>query len=164
MTAKTENTAQLEQVQPLALWNMNQQDYPQDVCVPQLVAMQATMTPDAIALTSGKQVLSYEELNRQANQLGHYLQTLGVHEGTLIGLCVERSLDMVVGLLGILKAGAAYVPFDPDYPTERLSFMLQDASIPILLTQQHLTARFQPSKTKIICLDSDKALLKQQNI
>ena len=160
MTAKTENTTHSEQIQPLALWN----GYPQDNCVPQLVAMQAAMTPDAIALTSGKQVLSYGELNRQANQLGHYLQMLGAHEGTLVGLCVERSLDMVIGLLGILKAGAAYVPFDPDYPTERLSFMLQDASIPILLTQQHLRARFQPTQTKVICLDADRALLNQQSI
>jgi amino acid adenylation domain-containing protein len=164
MTAKTENTAQLEQIQPLTLWNRDQRDYPRNVCVPQLVAMQAAITPDAIALTAGDHVLSYGELNRQANRLGHYLQSLGVHEGTLIGLCVERSLDMVVGLLGILKAGAAYVPLDSDYPIERLSFMLQDASIPILLTQQHLADRFQHSETKIICLDSDGALLKQQSI
>ena len=164
MTAKTENTAQLEQVQPLALWNMNQQDYPQDACVPQLVAMQAAMTPDAIALTSGKQVLSYEELNRQANQLGHYLQTLGAREGTLVGLCVERSLDMVVGLLGILKAGAAYVPLDPSYPIERLSFMLQDARVPVLITQQLLAERLHLARTKIICLESHKSLLNQQNI
>ncbi|HEY6285710.1 MAG TPA: non-ribosomal peptide synthetase [Ktedonobacteraceae bacterium] len=164
MTPKTENTAQLEQIQPLALWNMNQRDYPLDICVPQLVAMQSAMTPDAIALTSGKQTLSYGELNRKANQLGHYLKTLGAHEGTLIGLCVERSLDMVVGLLGILKVGAAYVPLDPDYPTERLSFMLQDSRVPILITQRRLAARFLPAQTKIICLDSDKTQLNQQNI
>jgi len=164
MTAKTENTAQLEQIQPLALWNRDQRDYPLNICVPQLVAMQAAITPDAIALTAGEHVLSYGELNRQANQLGHYLQSLGVREGTLIGLCVERSLNMVIGLLGILKAGAAYIPFDSDYPIERLSFMLQDASIPILLTQQHLATRFQHSETKIICLDSDQALLLQQSI
>lgn len=164
MAAKAEKTAQLEQLLPPTRWNMNQRDYPLNLCVPQLVALQAAITPDAIAITSGQQFLSYGELNRQANQLGHYLQTLGVHEGTVIGLCVERSLDMVVGLLGILKAGAAYVPLDPDYPAERLSFMLQDARIPILLTQQHLTTRLQLSKTMIICLDSDEELLKQQNI
>lgn len=164
MTAKTENKAQLEQIQSLALWNRDQRDYPLNDCVPQLVAMQAAITPDAIALTAGEHVLSYGELNRQANQLGQFLQSLGVHEGTLIGLCVERSLNMVVGLLGILKAGGAYVPFDSNYPTERLTFMLQDASIPILLTQQHLAARFQHSETKIICLDSDEVLLKQQSI
>src|SRR6266852_1679959 len=164
MTSKTENTAQLEHIQPMTLWNMNQRDYPLDVCVSQLVAMQAAMTPDAIALTSGKQTLSYGELNRKANQLGHYLQTLGAREGTLIGLCVERSLDMVVGLLGILKVGAAYVPLDPDYPTKRLSFMLQDARVPILITQLRLAARFPPAQTKVICLDSDKMQLNQQNI
>jgi len=164
MAAKTENKAHLEQIRPLAPWNRDQRDYPLNICVPQLVAMQAAITPDAIALTAGECVLSYGELNRQANRLGRYLQSLGVCEGTLIGLCLERSLDMVIGLLGILKAGAAYIPFDSDYPTERLSFMLQDASIPILLTQQHLAARFQHSETKIICLDSDKDLLEQQSI
>jgi non-ribosomal peptide synthetase component F len=136
MTARTGNSAQLGQIQSLALWNITQRDYPLDSCVPQLVARQAAMTPDAIAIISGEQTLSYGELNRQANQLGHYLQTLGAREGTLVGLCVERSLDMVVGLLAILKAGAAYLPLDPSYPTERLSFMLQDARVPVLITQQ----------------------------
>jgi amino acid adenylation domain-containing protein len=158
------NSAQLEHFQSLALWNMNLRDYPLDACVPQLVAIQAAMTPDAIALTSGKQTLSYGELNRKANQLGHYLQMLGAHEGTLIGLCVERSLGMVVGLLGILKVGAAYVPLDADYPTERLSFMLQDARVPILITQQRLAARFPLAQTKLICLDSDKTQLNQQSM
>ena len=99
MTAKTGNVAQLEPIQPSAVWNITRRDYPLDACIPQLVARQAAMTPDAIALRSGKQTLSYAELNERANQLGHYLQTLGAREGTLIGLCVERSLDMVVGLL-----------------------------------------------------------------
>ncbi len=98
MTAKTENSAQLGQIQSLALWNITQRDYPLDACIPQLVAIQAATTPDAVALVSGEQTLSYGELNKQANQLAHYLQTLGVREGTLVGLCVERSLDMVVGL------------------------------------------------------------------
>ena len=176
MSVKTGNAAQLEQVgvdegdvqedgrQPLAVWNVTLHDFPMDACVPQLVARQAAMSPDAIALISGKQTLSYKELNSQANQLAHYLQTLNVRAGTLVGLCVERSLDMVVGLLGILKAGAAYVPLDPSYPTERLSFMLQDAQVSVLVTQQRMAARLQPVHTKIICLDADISLLNQQHI
>jgi amino acid adenylation domain-containing protein len=164
MIAKTEKAAQLEQTQPSAVWNITQRDYSLDACVHQLVARQAAMTPGAVALKSGQQTLSYAELNRQANQLAHYLQTLGAREGVLIGLCVERSLDMVVGLLAILKSGAAYVPLDPDYPTGRLSFMLQDAGVPILITQQHLVARFNPVQTKIISLDADKTLLNDQNL
>jgi amino acid adenylation domain-containing protein len=163
MIAKTEHTTHLVQIQPSPGWNITQRDYSLDACIHQLVATQAAMTPDAVALISGKQSLSYAELNSQANQLSHYLQSLGAREGTLIGLCVERSLDLVVGLLAILKAGAAYVPLDPDYPTGRLSFMLQDARVPILVTQQRLVARFNPLQTKIICLDADKSLLSEQN-
>jgi len=103
MTAKTGNSARLGQIQSLALWNNTQRDYPLDACVPQLVARQAAMTPDAIALISGEQTLSCGELNRQANQLGHYLQTLGAREGTLVGLCVERSLDMVTDCKDLLE-------------------------------------------------------------
>jgi amino acid adenylation domain-containing protein len=164
MTTRTGNSAQLGQIQLTAPWNITQRDYPLDACVPQLVARQAAMTPDAIALISGEQTLSYGELNRQANQLGHYLQTLGAREGTLVGMCVERSLDMVVGLLGILKAGAAYLPLDPSYPIERLSFMLQDARVPVLITQQLLAERLHLARTKMICLESHKSLLNQQNI
>ncbi len=172
MAANIGNVAQLghidgdvqEDRHPPAVWNMTQHDFHLNACIPQLVARQAAMTPEALALISGKQTMSYRELNRQANQLGRYLQTLGVRAGTLIGLYVERSLDMVVGLLGILKAGATYVPLDPNYPTERLSFMLQDARVPILLTQQRLAARLDPAQTKMICLDTDKSLLNQQSI
>src|SRR6266581_9135916 len=105
--------------QQLATWNATEQEYPTDVCVQQLIARQATATPDAVALVANGQALSYHELNQRANQLAHYLQTLGVGPNVLVGLCVERSLDMVVGMLSILKAGGAYVPLDPAYPAER---------------------------------------------
>src|SRR5437588_6635773 len=108
----------------LAAWNTTQQDYPCNVCVPQLVALQAAATPEAVALVAGNQRLSYRELNQRASQLAHYLQTLDVGPNVLVGLCIERSLDLVVGLLGILKAGGGYVPLDPTYPPERLTFML----------------------------------------
>ena len=94
----------------IVAWNATQQDYPTGACVHHLVAQQATTTPDAVALVEGEQVLTYREPDQQANQLAHYLQTLGVCPNTLVGLCVERSFNLVVGLLGILKAGEAYVP------------------------------------------------------
>jgi len=153
---------EMEQKQ-LAAWNATQQDYPRVACVPQLVAVQAAATPDAVALVVGSQVLSYTELNRRANQLAHYLQALGVGPNALVGLCIERSLDMVVGLLGILKAGGAYVPLDPTYPIDRLTFMLEDAQVPVLVTQQHQAARLHVEKAQIVCLDADAAILAQQN-
>ncbi len=147
--------------QLLANWNATQQDYPRDACVPQLVAMQAAATPGAVALVEGDQVLSYEILNQRANQLAHYLQTLGVGPDTLVGLCMERSLDMVVGLLGILKAGGAYVPLDPNYPPTRLEFMLEDARVPVLVTQQRIVAHLPTSRARIVCLESNPALAAQ---
>src|SRR6266700_5577426 len=139
----------------LAAWNATQQDYPRDACVPQLVAGQAAATPDAVALVVGNQMLSYQQLNKRANQLAHSLQTLGVGPNVRVGLCVERSLDMVVGLLGILKAGGAYVPLDPSYPPDRLAFMIRDTQAPVLVTQNHLTSRLPTEDTQLICLDSD---------
>ena len=142
-------------------WNATQQDYPRDLCVPELIAMQAAAAPDAVALVEEDQVLSYQALNQQANQLAHYLQTLGVGPDTLVGLCMERSLDMVVGLLGILKTGGAYVPLDPNYPSTRLAFMLEDAQVPVLVTQHRLTAHLPTSHARIVCLDCDPALTAQ---
>ena len=135
-----------------------------DACIPQLVAMQAAATPDAVALVAGDQILSYRELNQRANQLAHYLQALGVRPNALVVLCVERSLDMVVGLLGILKAGGAYVPLDPTYPPERLAFMLRDAQAPVLVTQQSLATRLPTQEAQVVCLDGDAAVLAQQSI
>lgn len=152
-----------EQLQ-LTAWNATRQDYPQNLCVPQLVAKQASAAPDAVALVAGDQELSYKELNRRANQLAHYLQTLGVGPNVLVGLCVERSPDMVVGLLGILKAGGAYVPLDPSYPIERLTFMLADAHTPVLVTQRFLAERLAMQGTQIVCMDADAATLARQSV
>src|SRR5579863_1588008 len=151
--------------QQLAAWNATQQNYPTGACVPHLMARQTTATPDGIALGMGEQTLTYRELNQRANQLAHYLQSLGIGPNVLVGLCVERSFDLVVGLLGILKAGDAYVPLDSAYPPERLAFMLRDAEAPILVTQQHLASRFANLDTRphVICLDADAALLARQS-
>jgi amino acid adenylation domain-containing protein len=151
-----------ENVQRLGIGSITQQDYPRDICVPQLVGTQAATRPNAMALVVGDQALSYRELNRRANQLAHYLQKLGVGPNVLVGLCVERSFEMVVGLLGILKAGGTYVPLDPDYPPERLNFMLEDAQPPVLVTRQRQTSRLVVPQTSIVCLDADAGLLAQQ--
>lgn len=147
--------------QQLAAWNATRRAYSRDACVPQLVALQALATPDAIALVSGEQMLNYYDLNRRANQLAHHLNTVGVGPNVLVGLCVERSLDMVVGLLGILKAGGAYVPLDPSYPADRLAFMIHDTQAPVLVTQTQLISRLPTGDAQLICMDSDAAKLAQ---
>lgn len=142
--------------QQLFEWNATQQDYPKDLCLPQLVAQQSMTTPDAMALIANDHTLSYKDVNEQANQLAHYLQKLGVGPGVLVGCCIERSPEMVVGLLGILKAGGAYVPLDPSYPSERLAFMLSDTRIALLVTQQQLRAQLPALDTvQFVLLDSD---------
>jgi amino acid adenylation domain-containing protein len=108
-------------------------------------------------------------LNRRANQLAHHLRALGVGPDVLVGLCVERSLEMVIGLLGILKAGGAYLPLDPEYPQARLSFMLQDSQVPVLLTQSHILPyssfmqSTQPSSFYVLCLDADWPSIEQES-
>ena len=98
------------------------------------------------------QELTYQQLNERANQLAHYLRTLGVGPDTLVAIAVERSLEMIIGLLGILKAGGAYVPLDPTYPQERLQFMLEDTKAPILITQTHLNETFRDYSGTILNL------------
>ncbi|MEA5498288.1 non-ribosomal peptide synthetase [Limnoraphis robusta Tam1] len=113
------------------------------------------LTPDAVAVVFEEKKLTYRELNVKANQLAHYLQTLGVKPEVLVGICVKRSLEMIVGILGILKAGGAYVPLDPTYPKERLAFMLEDSSVRVLLTQQKLVEKLPANSARVICLYSD---------
>ena len=115
----------------------------------------ARHTPDAVALLAEREQLSYGELNRAANRLAHYLIEQGVGPEHRVGLCLERSPQMVIGLLAILKAGAAYVPFDPAYPSERLAFMFSDAAPTMLLTQSSLMAGLPTNEAQICCLDTD---------
>jgi amino acid adenylation domain-containing protein len=131
------------------------QDYPSPVCIPQLVTLQAAAKPGATALISGNQVLSYGELNRRSNQLAHYLQAVGVRQGMIVGLCIERSIDMVIGLLGILKSGGAYLPMDPSYPPARLAFMLEDSQAVVLVSHQKLAADLPIKNIHVVCLDAD---------
>lgn len=152
-----------ERQQMLVEWNATQTSYPKDQCIHQLFEEQVERTPKAVAVIFEDQHLTYQQLNRRANQLAHYLQKLGVGPDVLVGLCVERSLDMVVGLLGILKAGGAYVPLDPGFPAERLIFMLEDAQVSILVTQQRLSGHLLSPQAKVVCLDTDQAMLAQQS-
>ncbi|NEP88102.1 MAG: amino acid adenylation domain-containing protein [Okeania sp. SIO2C2] len=147
--------AELEQI--LVEWNNTKTDYPNDKCIHQLFEEQVEKTPDAIAVVFKEQKLTYSQLNRKANQLAHYLQKLGVVSESLVGICVERSLEMVVGLLSILKAGGAYVPLDPNYPTSRLNYMVEDAQLSILLTQEKWQQDLPQTAAQVICLESDKA-------
>ncbi|ALF53778.1 PscJ [Nostoc piscinale CENA21] len=144
----------LEQHQLLREWNDTAVVYPQHLCIHELFEQQVAKTPDAVAVEFANQQLTYEQLNAKANQLAHYLRSLGVEPEVLVGICVERSLDMIIGLLAILKAGGAYIPLDPNYPSERIAYILEDTQAPVLLTQTSLLAAMLQHQAKIICLDN----------
>src|SRR5262249_41417972 len=121
--------------------------------LPTLFAAQAARTPDAVAVVFGDARLSYRELDVRANQLAHHLRSLGVGPEVVVALCLERSPEMVVGLIAILKAGGAYLPLDPAYPRERLAFMLADAGAPVLVTHSTLRDRLPAHGTHVVALD-----------
>ncbi|MGB8645079.1 MAG: amino acid adenylation domain-containing protein [Anaerolineae bacterium] len=135
-------------------WNDTAAPYRQDECIHQLFEAQVARTPHAVALSYQGDTLTFDALNRRANLLAHFLIEQQVGPEVCVGLCVERSLDMLVGVLGILKAGGAFVPIDPDYPPERLAMMLQDSGAPVLVTQQHLTSRLPVMAAQVVCLDT----------
>ncbi|MCP5051831.1 MAG: amino acid adenylation domain-containing protein, partial [bacterium] len=141
--------------QQLLEWNHPVSGLTISKTVVDLFREQVEKTPDHMAVVFEDQALSYRELNTRSNRLAHYLIALGVRSETLVGICVERSLEMATGVLAILKTGAAYVPLDPDYPPARLRFMIEDSSMPVLLTQGHLQERLPTSTAKIVCLDTD---------
>lgn len=134
-------------------FNNTEAGYPDDKCLHELFESQAEKTPDAVAVMFEDDHLTYRELNRRSNQLGHYLRNRGVQPGSLVGICMERSFDMIIGLLGVLKAGGAYVPLDPEYPEERLAFMMTDAQTPVLLSQKAIAANLPDTAAHIICTD-----------
>ena len=152
-----------ERNQLLVEWNDTVADYPRDRCVHELFEAQVERTPDAIALLSDDQQLTYRELNKRANQLARYLRSKGVGPEVPVGLCVTRSAELVVSILGILKAGGAYVPLDANYPRQRLEFMLQDAGIGILITNQDLTEQLPNILPEVVCLRSTAASLAKQS-
>ena len=145
-----------------------QREYP-NACIQELFERQVGKTPDAVALVFEDRQLTYRELNARANQVAHCLRRRGVGPETLIAICAERSLEVVIGLVGILKAGAAYLPLDPTYPAERIAFMLDDSIVPVLLTQTSISTGplsfvVNGSSTReTICLDSDWKMIAQES-
>jgi amino acid adenylation domain-containing protein len=138
----------------LLLWNDTAVEYP-DACLQELLAAQAERTPDAVAVVFEGERLTYAGLHREAGRLAAHLRSLGVGPEVLVGIAAERSLEMIVGLLGILQAGGAYVPIDPGYPAERLAGMIEDAGVPVLLTQSHLLDRLPEHGAWVVLLDQE---------
>jgi amino acid adenylation domain-containing protein len=143
-----------ERNQLLVEWSGDRTTYPRESCIQELFEAEVERTPEAVAVIFRNQQLTYRELNERANQLAHYLRGLGVGPESLVGICIERSVELIVGLLGIVKAGAAYAPFEPNYPAERLAFMLEDSAAPVLLTQKKFVG-ILPATSRIVCLDTE---------
>ncbi|MCP3140550.1 non-ribosomal peptide synthetase [Pyxidicoccus xibeiensis] len=151
-----------EERQLLADFRGSDEAYPRDVCLHSLIEAQVERTPDAEAVRFEGEALTYAQLDARANQLAHHLRSLGAGPESLVGVCLERSLEMVVALLGVLKSGAAYVPLDPSYPRERLTWMLEDTAAPVLLLQEHLRGVLPPHSSQVLCLDSEWATVARQ--
>ncbi|PTL74929.1 non-ribosomal peptide synthetase, partial [Vitiosangium sp. GDMCC 1.1324] len=143
----------------LVEWNDLPLDYPREATLHELFEAQAERTPHAEALVDGARALTYAELNARANQLAHSLRALGVGPETPVGICSRRSADLVVGLLGILKAGGLYVPLDPAYPRERLGFIIEDAQLRFLVAQSTVTDSLPPHSAHVLLLDKDSEVL-----
>ena len=156
--------AETERQQLLFEWNNTRINSFQKACIHRLSEAQVAKTPDAVAVQFECQSLTYRELNGRANQLAHYLHSFGVKPDAIVGVYMQRSLDAIVGILGVLKAGGAYLPLDPNYSKERLAFMLEDAEVRVLLTQAELKAEtLAQNNISVICLDADWQTIAQQN-
>ncbi|MBD0385366.1 MAG: amino acid adenylation domain-containing protein, partial [Nostoc sp. C3-bin3] len=138
----------------LETWQQIHSHYPQDKCLHQLFEAQVAQNPNAVAVVFADESLTYHQLNQRANQLAHHLRSLGIGAQTKVGLCVERSIEMVVAILSILKAGGTYVPIDPTYPQQRSVFILEDAQVELLLTQSQLLEKFTNCPTQVLVLDT----------
>jgi non-ribosomal peptide synthetase component F len=146
----------LQEQQLLNKFNDTELPYSRQDTIIDLFELQVETAPDNIALEFEEQYLSYRQLNERANQLGHYLRGKGVKEDTLVPICMGRSVEMVVGILGVLKAGAAYVPIDPEYPTERINYMLLDTAAKLLLSSKESCSKLKPEKEiEVINVDAD---------
>ncbi|HEX7243842.1 MAG TPA: condensation domain-containing protein, partial [Longimicrobiaceae bacterium] len=151
-----------EREQVLRSWNATTVPYPR-ACVHELVSAQAARTPDAVAVVFEGESLSYAELERRSNRLAHHLRRLGVRAERLVGVCLERSPELVVALLGTLKAGGAYVPLDPEHPAERLGHMLGDSGVSVVLTRAALLERLPPHAAAVVCLDRDDGPAREES-
>jgi len=147
--------SEAERHQILSSWNATQAEFPERRCIHQLFEEQAGRAPDDVAVVYGSERVTFGELNARANQLAHHLQRLGLGPETRVAICMDRSVDMLVGLLGILKAGCAYVPLEPGFPAERLSFILADSQAQLLLTANRLLTSLPTMAAQILTLDGD---------
>ena len=152
-----------ERHQLLVKLNDTEVEYPQDKCIHQLFEEQVEKTPDAVAVVFEGEKLTYQQLNQQANQLGHYLRAFKVGSGVLVGISVEPSLDQVVSLLSVLKAGGVYVPLDPNYPQERLAFMEEDSKVQVVLTKEPRLDNSSLQHSRIVCLDRERDVIGQES-
>ena len=130
-------------------------DFEQDACIHDLIAAQMAKTPDAISLVCDDDRVSYEELNERSSRMAYHLQRCGVGPDVPVGVYMERSVEMVVAILGVLRAGGCYVPLDPGYPMDRISFIIEDAQLPLLLTQERFVKRFSDDNVSFVCVDSE---------
>lgn len=138
----------------LAEWNATDAEYPRDKRINELFEGLARKMPEGLAVVCENARLTYGELDERANDLAGQLRSLNAGPGTLVGICIDRSLEMVVALLGIFKCGAAYVPLDPAYPRERLAFMLEDANVPVLVTKTELVGILPQTRAQVLCMDN----------
>jgi amino acid adenylation domain-containing protein/FkbM family methyltransferase len=152
-----------ERTQLLQEWNRTEVNYPREKCLMDLVEEQAQRAPNAVAVSSEEGQLTYAELNAQANQIAHYLRRLGVGPEAPVGMCMERSLEMVKGLLGILKAGGVYVPLDPGYPLERLLRIVAESKAPVTLVQERWVKELPPESGTLVKVDADWPKISQES-
>ena len=159
-----ETLTEVERRRLLIEWNATARDFPTGKLIHHLLEVQAERTPEATAAAFEAKSISYGELNRRANQVAHFLQGLGVAAEVKVGIFMDRSLDMLIGLLGVMKAGGAFVPLDPSHPKHRLGFMLEDAAVSVLLTERRLVNSLPEYRGKSLCLDSDANAIDQQSV
>jgi amino acid adenylation domain-containing protein len=155
--------SEAEREQIVVKWNQTERPYPEGLCIHELFREQAERSPERIALMFEGHQVSYRELNRRANQLGNYLRKIGVGPEVLVGVCLERSVEMVVGLMGVLKAGGGYLPLDTAYPLERIAFMLEDAGVGVALTRRKLEERLPAYWGQTVLMDEEWERISEQS-
>ncbi len=150
------------ELEGLLAWNRTATPYPREACIHQLFEARTAETPGAAALAFERSALTYDELNRRSNKLARYLRRRGVGPDVLVAVSIDRSLEMVIALLGVLKAGGAYLPLDPDAPPARLQFILNDAAVPLVLTQQHRARLLPDHPAQVVLVDSEWPAIEQE--
>jgi amino acid adenylation domain-containing protein len=161
LVAPTSQDSELHRA--LAEWNNTRAEYPSDKCVHQLVEERAQLTPESISAEQDARRVTYRELNERANQLAHYLRSKGVGADVPVGICLQRSPELLIALLGVLKAGGACLPLDPDYPKERLAYMLEDSQAPVLITESDLLPGLGAAKSEVVLLEPGLGVLEGES-